>query len=285
MDPSEASRLARKYAAEPTIKIHQTALFSDDTTLTVHVSQHRALNSLFNVDTALLNRNEYMTESFAVLDEIKVKASKIDSLFATQDIHFFKLDIEGAEMDALLGAKDKLGTSVLGVRSEVCFAPIYKSAPLFGEIHRHMIDHGFELLNLDYSGQGNKAGRFCRPERHGKLISTDAVWVIDNDRLFSRQGARLVHDVVRLSLFLMLNNAADLAVETLQRAVTREGLNFDSVRESPMFAALHRKALLHFKELTALPMFDKTELFAVYKTIFGLDFPDLNRFYESDLFN
>lgn len=285
MDPGEAVRLARKYASEPTIEVHQNALFSDDKELTFHTSKHRALNSLFDTDKELLNRNEYMIESFAVLDEVSVKASKIDSLFAAEDVHFLKLDIEGAELDALQGAELKLGTSVLGVRSEVCFAPIYKTAALFGDIHRHMLNHGFELLNLDYSGQGNKAGRFCNPDRHGKLLSTDAVWIINNDRLFANRDARLTHDVVRLGLFLMLNNAADLAVDTLQRAVTREGVCFDGVRESPVFAALHRKALLHFKYLTFLPMFDKAEIFAVYKTIFGLDFPDLNRFYESDIFN
>ncbi len=31
-------------------------------------------------------------------------------------------------------------------------------------------------------------------------------------------------------------------------------------------------------------MYDKSELFEAYRAIFGLEFPDLNRFYESDLF-
>jgi FkbM family methyltransferase len=284
MDPAEADRLARKYASVQSITVHPIALFSQDTTLRFKVSQHRALNSVYTADVDLLSRNEYMEASFAVVDEATVTASKIDSFFANQDIHFLKLDIEGAELEALNGAREKLTTSVLGVRSEVCFAPVYKGAPLFGDIHRELLCHGFELLNLDYTGQGNRAGRFAKPDRYGKLISSDAVWVVDNDRLFSRRGERLIHDVVRLSVFLMLNHAPDLALDTLLRAVTREGISFDEVREAPLFVALQRKALLHFKDLTSLPMFEKADLFAAYRTIFGADFPDLNKFYESDMF-
>ena len=284
MDPVEADRLTRKYANDAGITIHPIALFSDNVTLLCKVSQHRALNSLYRADTELLTRNDYMTDSFAVQEEVRVNAKTIDSLFVTEEVHFLKLDVEGAELEVLKGASDKLVKSVLGVRAEVCFAPVYKTAPLFGDIHNHMLSKGFELLNLDYSGKGNKAGRFTRPDRYGKLISTDAVWVVDNDRLFAGQGERRIHDVVRFSLFLILNGAADLAIDTLLRAVTREALSFDGVRESRLFAVMHRKVLLLFKDLTALPMYDKSELFEAYRAIFGLEFPDLNRFYESDLF-
>jgi FkbM family methyltransferase len=284
MDPAEAARLTRKYSNDANIQVHPIALFSRDTTLKANVSQHRALNSLYSTDNDLLNRNDYMTDPFTVTDEMEVVTRTIDSMFPDQPIHFFKLDIEGAELEALRGASRTLRTSALGVRSEVCFAPIYKAAPLFGDIHHHLLEQGFELLNLDYSGQGNKAGRFACPGRYGKLISSDAVWVIGNDRLFSQRGKALIHNVVRIGLFLMLNNAADLAIDTLLKAVTTEGVSFDSVRETPLFVALHRKALLHFKDLSMLPMFHHEELFATYKTIFNLEFPALNRFYESDVF-
>jgi FkbM family methyltransferase len=284
MDPAEAARLAKKYSSDSAIHVHPVALFSQNRTLKFNVSQHRALNSMYSTDTDLLERNEYMQEGFSVIDELSVEAKTIDSVFSGADIHFLKLDIEGAELEALKGGTDKLRTSILGVRSEVCFAPVYKSAPLFGDIHRYLLDFGFELLNLDYTGQGNKAGRFARPARYGKLISSDAVWVINNDRLFAACGERLVHDLVRLAAFLALNDAPDLAVDVLLRAVQREGVSFDCVRNCALFASLHRKLLLFFKELTGLPMFDKAEIGAAYQTIFGREFPDLNRFYELDIF-
>ncbi len=141
-----------------------------------------------------------------------------------------------------------------------------------------------ELLNFDYPGAGNKAGRFTLPGRFGKLLSSDAVWVVGNDRLFAAGGERLQQDIVRFALFLMNNGATDLAVDTLLRAVTREGVSFGPLTDDPLFRALHRKMLLLFKALLTLPMLQETDITSTYRTIFGLEFPLMNRFYESDLF-
>jgi hypothetical protein len=224
-----------------------------------------------------------MLSAFAVTAERSTEARSLDSLFAGRDIHFLKLDVEGAEFELLKGAKNKLETSVLGVRSEVLFAPVYQGAPLFGDLHRVMLDSGFELLNFDYTGAGNKAGRFTLPGRYGKLLSSDAVWVVGNDRLFAGKGDRLVQDILRLALFMLMNGATDLGVDLLLRAVRSEGISFDPYRDDPLFVALHRKALLLFKSLLSLPMLQEGDITDAYKTIFGRDFPLMNQFYQSDL--
>jgi FkbM family methyltransferase len=284
MDADEAARLQRKYQKDERITVHPLALYSSNTTLTYRVSEHHALNSVFQSNDDLLRQNEYMLNAFAAAEERKVEARTIDSLFAGRDIHFLKLDIEGAEYEVLKGATGVVSTTVLGLRSEVLFAPVYKDAPLFGDLHRLMLEQGMELLNFDYTGAGNKAGRFTLPGRFGKLLSSDAVWVVGNDRLFAARGERLQADIVRFALFLMNNGATDLAVDTLLRAVTREGVSFALLSEDPLFRALHRKMLLLFKSLLTLPMLQEADITNTYQTIFGLEFPLMNRFYESDLF-
>jgi hypothetical protein len=173
---------------------------------------------------------------------------------------------------------------VLGVRSEVLFAPVYVDAPLFGDLNRFMMDQGFELLNLDYTGNGNKAGRFTMPGRYGKLISSDAVWIIGNERLFSRKGAALVSDVVRFALFLMNNAATDLAVDMLIEAVTKHAVSLRGLDGDPLFRVLHKKLLMLFKQLLSLPQLKESDITQAYQTIFGTGFPLMNRFYEHDLF-
>lgn len=284
MDADEAVRLQRKYEKDPRITVYPVALYSSNTTLYYHVSEHHALNSVFESNTDLLNKNDYLLRDFTETEQRAAAAHTIDSLFDRQDVHFLKLDIEGAEYEALKGAVGVLGTTVLGVRSEVLFAPIYKQAPLFGDINRFLLDQGLELLNLDYTGAGNKNGRFTLPGRYGKLLSSDAVWVVGNERLFAAEGDRLVHDVVRFVLFLMMNNATDLAVDTMLQAVAREGISFTGVRDDPLFRELHKRMLLLFKGLLSVPMLLETDVTDTYRNIFGLDFPLMNRFYESDLF-
>ena len=143
---------------------------------------------------------------------------------------------------------------------------------------------GFELLNLDYTGAGNKTGRFTKPGRFGKLLSSDAVWVVSDDRLFAAEGDRLGGDVIRLALFMLLNGATDLAIDLLLRAKERRGVSYERYRDAPLFAALNKQTLLLFKDLLALPMLSSADVLGTYKSIFGRDFPSLNRFYEDPMF-
>jgi FkbM family methyltransferase len=283
MDPEEAQRLSKKYENDPLITVHPIALYSSDTTLKFQVSEHQALNSVFQVNDKYLQSSDYMLRDFLVKDQAITPARALDSLFSGREVHFLKLDVEGAEYELLKGAARLLRTSVLGVRSEVLFAQIYEGAPLFGELHHVMLDNGFELLNFDYTGAGNKAGRFTLPGRYGKLLSSDAVWIVNQERLFAAKDERLRQDVVRLALFEMLNGATDLAIDTLLRAVTKEHVSFDSCHHDPLFLALHRKSLLLFKSLLGLPMFRESDIVEAYKTIFSSDFPLMNKFYQSEL--
>jgi FkbM family methyltransferase len=284
MDNVEAARLEHKYQFDDRIKIYPIALYSRDEEMRFRVSEHQALNSVFASNQSLLEQNDYMLREFAVTQERVVEARSIDSLFADTDIHFMKLDVEGAEFELLQGSKDKLSSTLLGLRSEVLFAPIYEGAPLFGDINQLMLAEGFELLNFDYTGAGNKAGRYTLPGRYGKLLSSDAVWIVNNDRLFAGKGERLAKDVIRLALFLMLNGATDQAIDVMTRAVDRDSGLFEPYRDDPLFIALHRKALFLFKSLISLPMFEESDITSTYKKIFARDFPLMNEFYQSDIF-
>src|SRR5262245_30028691 len=88
MDADEARRLQRKYESDPRIKVYPLALYSSDTTLTFRVSQHQALNSVFQSNDNLLRQNEYMVRDFAVTEDRKTEARSLDSLFAGREIHF-----------------------------------------------------------------------------------------------------------------------------------------------------------------------------------------------------
>lgn len=285
MEQDEATRLTVKYRDDARIHVHPIALYSCDTTLKFRIREHKALNSIFENNSDLLISQDYFVQEFTLHEEREVEARSIDSFFQGQPVHFLKLDVEGAEYELLKGATDILQRSVLGVRSEVLFAPVYLDAPLFGDIHRFMLQQGFELLNFDYVGNGNNAGRFTMPGRFGKVISSDAVWVVSNDRLFSSKGPELMKDVVRFAIFLMNNGATDLAIDTLLRAVNQEGVSFGIVRDDPLFRALHKKVLLLFKDLLSLPQLQKADITDAYQAIFQADFPLMNTFYLHELLN
>tara|TARA_R110000772_G_scaffold73216_6_gene159883 strand:+ start:23213 stop:24175 length:963 start_codon:yes stop_codon:yes gene_type:complete len=280
-DHDEVARLQRKYADHANITVHHAALYHTDTTLTFNIRRHRALNSLYEVNEDL----DYLIEEQAKLGSYDVAAHTIDGMFANDPVHFLKLDVEGAEIDVLEGARRALAKTVLGVRSEVFFARILNSAASFGAIHAFMTNAGYELINLDYDGRGAAKSPFTRTNRFGKLMSSDGVWAVTTDRLFDPARPDRERDVVRLAMFLMLNSASDVALDILLRAVNEAGLRFAGFHGDPLFDRLHRDIAHLFKDISYLPSMEMKVLNEAYETVFEHPFPTLNEFYESDFLN
>lgn len=282
VDPEEAGRLQRKYQSDPGITTHNLGLYRTEGVLQFTMTQHRALTSAFDPNRDLLQKENYKQDEFRATGTFECRTVTVDNFFTGQPVHFLKLDVEGAELDVLNGAKDTLRNSVLGVRAEVCFAPIIKNAPLFSDINTFLTEFGFELLNLDYDGRGAPAGRFTRNGKFGKLLSTDAVWTVPTDRIFSAAYGDVAATVLRQAIFFMLNSATDVAIELLMRA-EREGVDITAYKDTPLYRELRRQVLLLMKDLLYYPQMVEKDIYDTYERIFKEEYPSMNRLYESDL--
>jgi|CXWL01.1.fsa_nt_gi FkbM family methyltransferase len=72
-------------------------------------------------------------------------------------VDILKLDIQGAELLALYGAR-KLLRTVKAIFLEVCFVPIYKDAPLFAEVDHFLREAGFHRRAVYPSDQPHNWG-------------------------------------------------------------------------------------------------------------------------------
>lgn len=284
VDGLEVERLKKKYARARNIQVHGKALWSCATELSFIVRRHRGLTSVYDTNQSYLNKENHMVAAHEPVDRVDIAADSVDACFAESAVHFLKIDAEGGELEILKGARNQLERSILGVRAEVAFAPILENRPLFGEIHAYLTSLGFELLNFDYDGRGLAKGPFTKPDRYGKLIATDAVWVCGESRIYSNRDAQNIADIVRLAVFLMLNQATDVAISLLLEAKSK-GIHFSELWEEPVFSFLHFKIMTLIKELSYSPQMEKSALFSAYETIFEREFPDLNAYYEQDEFN
>lgn len=285
VDNIEAGRLRAKYAENSNITIHEVALYSERRPLTFSLRQHKGLTSAFHVDPAAVSHFQYMQEEQSTTGEMEVMAQTVDQFFseAAERIDFFKLDVEGAELEILKGSCRMLSGHVLAVRSEVFFAPLLKKAPLFGDIDAYLRKHGFELLNIDYMGRGHSSCPYTLPSRYGKLLATDGVWVAKKEKILVDDPDVCARRAILFALFLMLNNATDVAIDILQSATERKDIDLGRFDDDPLFWLLRRKVLLLFKELTYLPYMKADDLARAFENIFGAEFPRMHEFFESSM--
>jgi len=91
-------------------------------------------------------------------EKIDVETLTLDSFCKTsrvQQIDFIHMDVQGAEMKVLVGAKDMLA-HVRAIWMEVAFEQTYQDQPLEPETTRWMADHGFRKIHqVSYGPEGD----------------------------------------------------------------------------------------------------------------------------------
>jgi FkbM family methyltransferase len=120
---------------------------------------------------------------FDIIEQIALPCMTIDEVTKNMGMQFevIKLDIQGAELNALIGAEKSL-TSVLAIEVEVEFYELYRNQPLFDSVFNFLKSHGFDLIDLislyrwsprEFSGLGQLTfadALFMRPPE--KIAST-----------------------------------------------------------------------------------------------------------------
>ena len=128
------------------------------------------------------------SERFKVKDELFLECTTIDSLkFANAD--FIKLDIQGGELDALVGSKKTL-KKTLGLEIEVEFQKIYKNQPIFNDIYDFLKEN--EFIFFDFT-------RLVRWERDNLYSSLgQCIW---GDSIFLRTPEYILNNFKNIEIY------------------------------------------------------------------------------------
>jgi FkbM family methyltransferase len=94
-----------------------------------------------------------------------VTISRLDSLFdeCCNGFHrpFLKIDTQGAEMDVLKGAGDRL-SQIVGLQVELSLVPLYNGQKLWTEVIEFLGKHGFTLCSLEPGFTDSRTGRLLQ---------------------------------------------------------------------------------------------------------------------------
>lgn len=147
---------------------------------TLYVTHDPQCSSLYPPNAPYLHRFASIKDLVELEFTVELETTTLDAALAdighpTAD--FLQIDVQGANLKVLQGAKNLLAHSVLAIQIEVEFSPLYVNEPLFADIDIFLRSQGFMLLDL-------LPARIPRDflqstERPGQLLWADAIYVRD----------------------------------------------------------------------------------------------------------
>ena len=150
--------------------IHPIALWSFKGFLPIRLAKKSEVSSYFPINENFVAKFPDSSR-FEQIDTEDIPCDMLDNL-AIEGPNFIKIDIQGGELEAILGAQATL-IECLGIELEVEFTDLYVGQPIFGEISMHLKRQGFELCDFT---------NLCRWERDsfcglGQMIFGDALFL------------------------------------------------------------------------------------------------------------
>lgn len=153
-------------------------------------TKYQAASSTLEPNHDFINQFLSLPTMLEVESRGMIETRRLDDIQEMTDCDLLKIDVQGGELKVLEGAI-KLLENVSIVLTEVEFAPIYKSQPLFADIDSFMRGQGFYLLDLyNKSHSSYKASLFG--DLKSRLMWADAVYVKEPHQFENADQSKLL---------------------------------------------------------------------------------------------
>jgi FkbM family methyltransferase len=180
----QAEALARLEKSKGPHERYLPYALGDGSARTLHVCELEGMTSLLVPDPAHLALFNLFPIWGTVKSQIPVTTRKLDDIAEIAHLDFLKMDIQGAEREALAHGRAKLKDAVV-IQTEVSFVPLYQGQPVFGEMDLDLRELGFlphcvtgtKIWPISPMVVGDLPNRGIR-----QLLETDMVYVRDFSR-------------------------------------------------------------------------------------------------------
>lgn len=150
-DRTEAGRLAETHDGEwQKFTVVPAAIAGRAGDAELYVTQKPGMSSLLEPDMAVVDRFA-RAQRFQTIRTETVPTLPLDAAASTHgfaDACFLKIDTQGTELEILRSGEELIRT-VLGIKIEVSFYPLYRGQALFADVDAFLRQRGFELFLLN----------------------------------------------------------------------------------------------------------------------------------------
>lgn len=194
---------------------------------TLNLYRQRGCSSLLEADSSLAKR--FAREDYYILDDtVEVSMTGLDQALeenSITDVSYLKIDIQGAEIEALKSGKKLLSEQLVMLRTEVSFLPIYKEQPLFSEVEQFLRGFGFELLKFVETHHWRRRSKVKFPtiDKDRRIASTGQL--IHGDALFFKSPETIVKStesdgtlLIKLAFLAFAYGEVDLSADCLTQS-------------------------------------------------------------------
>ena len=160
---------------------YKMAVAGREETRTLYVTREPACSSLLKPNAAFFGQFSDCAEQIEVVQQQAIETVSLNNFLSQEgisNVDFLELDTQGTELEILQGADHFLASSVVGLKIEVEFSPIYLGQPLFPAVDEYLRGCGFMLFDLSRS----RYRRAAMPRQlvtRGQLLWGDAVYLRD----------------------------------------------------------------------------------------------------------
>jgi FkbM family methyltransferase len=142
----------------------------------------------------LLSYDNLISQILEPVDVSEITVQSLDQLVREHGLpecDFLSIDVQGGELDVLLGAVESLKNTV-GVVVEVEFAELYKDQPLFSEIQKFMNENGYLFIRFLGLQEWAPSGTPIAGRGEKMHFAADALYLKKSDRVNADKVEKLL---------------------------------------------------------------------------------------------
>lgn len=212
----------------------------------LNIYRARGCTSLLTADTDFAKL--FAREDYFILDgQAAVQVERLDDAaerFGFPAVDYMKIDIQGAELEAMQSAPKLVGNALLCIRSEVEFAPLYKDQPVFADVDAELRGKGFMLARFPQMHAWRRGTRVRNDRRapgpapisEGQLIHGDVLYFRRPETMSSASEADQDR-LIRLGLLAFAYGHLDLTASLFAMEPVAKRIADSSSVSAPALAA------------------------------------------------